>query len=283
MSLRNSRRIAWIVAGFGVGVATLEALALVVLLPLKQSIPYTITVDRETGYVQTMRGVNLGNLSETDAIAQSFAVQYILARETFDINDYQANFKKTMMWSQGNAEADYGRDWDKANPNSVHNRYRPTTLVKVTIKSVTLLGPRSAMVRFDTEQTESGSGGSRQPWVATLGYSFSGKPVSEQDRYLNPLGFQVSSYRRDAETAQPVPIASPPPPVPTATPQMPPTAAPGPNVVPQAGGLTPSATPAGVAAPQGVGGANPAGASPVPETPAEMLPEDTNVEEFPNQ
>ncbi len=32
--------------------------------------------------------------------------------------------------------------------------------------------------------------------------------MSEQDRYLNPLGFQVSRYRRDAET---LPEAAPPP------------------------------------------------------------------------
>ncbi|MEN9855672.1 MAG: hypothetical protein RLZZ157_798, partial [Pseudomonadota bacterium] len=281
-ALRRSRRLAWIVAGFGVGVASLQAIALVVLLPLKQSIPYTITVDRETGYVQTTRGVNLGNLSETDAIAQSFAVQYILARETFDINDYQANFRKTMMWSQGNAEADYRRDWDKANPNSVHNRYRPTTLVKVTVKSVTLLGPRSAMIRFDTEQSEGGSGGSRQPWVATMGYSFSGKPVSEQDRYLNPLGFQVSSYRRDAETVQPIPVAAPAPqsPVPIAGGMVTPGVTP-PQPSP-AGGMTPGIPAPGPIAPTAGGLTPPAPSNtPAPSGSAEVPEINSNGEEFP--
>jgi type IV secretion system protein VirB8 len=266
-SLRASRRTAWIIAGVAIGVAGLQAIALAFLLPLKQSVPYTITVDRETGYVQTTRGVNLGNLSETDAIAQSFVVQYVLARESFEATDYRENYRKTMMWSQGGAETEYARDWDKNNPVGAQSRYRPTTRVQVTVKSVTLLGPRSAMVRFDTEQSEGpSSGGMRQPWVATVGYSFSGKPISEQDRYLNPLGFQVASYRRDAETTQPVAVAAPPPPVPA--PVMPAVTS------PTTGGVTPTTTPA-------------ASTEAAPSTPPAAQPAsktgNPNGEEFPAQ
>jgi type IV secretion system protein VirB8 len=213
-TLRRSQRTAWIVAGIAVGIAAIQAVALVVLVPLKQTMPYTITVDRETGYVQTTRGVNLGTLSETEAVAQSFVVQYVLARETFDAADYREQYRKTLAWSQGAAETEYLRDWDKSNPNGIQSRVSPNTRIQVTVKSVTILGPRSAMIRFDTERSEGGGGaGMRQPWVASVVYSFSGKPINEQDRYLNPLGFQISSYRRDAETTQPVPMPVAPLPV----------------------------------------------------------------------
>jgi type IV secretion system protein VirB8 len=210
-SLRASRKTAWIIASVAIGVAALQAVAMAFLLPLKQSVPYTITVDRETGYVQTARGVDLGAISESEAIAQSFAVQYVLARESFEGSDYRDKYQKTLMWSQGAAETEYLREWDKSNPVGIQSRVRPTTRIKVTVKSVTILGPRSAMVRFDTEQSEGpNSGGLRQPWVASLTYSFSGKPISEQDRYMNPLGYQIATYRRDAETTQPISVAPPP-------------------------------------------------------------------------
>jgi type IV secretion system protein VirB8 len=269
-NLRASRRTAWIVAGVAVGVAGLQAIAMAFLLPLKQSVPYTITVDRETGYVQTTRGVNIGSLSETDAVAQSFVVQYVLARESFEATDYRENYRKTMMWSQGGAETDYARDWDKNNPVGVQSRYRPTTRVQVTVKSVTLLNSRSAMIRFDTEQSEgASSGGMRQPWVATVGYSFSGKPISEQDRYLNPLGFQVATYRRDAETTQPVSVAPPPSPPPPAVTM--PVTTPG---VPGATGTNTVAPPSPVVT-------TPGSVTPTPApTPTTGNP---NGEEFPNQ
>ncbi len=296
-SLRTSRKTAWIIAGVAVGVAGLQAIALAFLLPLKQAVPYTITVDRETGYVQTTRGVNLGNLSESDAIAQSFVVQYVLAREGFEATDYKENFRKTMMWSQGGAEADYDRDWAQNNPVGARNRYRPTTRVQVTVKSVTLLGPRSAMVRFDTEQSEGpSSGGMRQPWVATVGYSYSGKPISEQDRYLNPLGFQVATYRRDAETTQPVAVAAPPPPpvaapifAPALTPTTTPMTAPAttPTTIPADGVSGEPAAPSAITTNPTPSSA-PASSSPPKSTrskstPSKSITGNPNGEEFPAQ
>jgi type IV secretion system protein VirB8 len=279
-TLRASRRTAWIIASVAIGVAGLQAIAMAFLLPLKQSVPYTITVDRETGYVQTTRGVDLGPISESEAIAQSFAVQYVLARESFEGSDYQDKYRKTLMWSQGNAETEYLREWDKSNPVGIQSRVRPTTRIKVTVKSVTILGPRSAMVRFDTEQSEgASSGGMRQPWVASLTYSFSGKPISEQDRYMNPLGYQVATYRRDAETTQPINVPPPPPPMPV--------------IVPLPGSVagTPGAAPGTVA---GQAGATPATGAPftnaVTPTPSPAPPPSTpsktgnpNGEEFPAQ
>jgi type IV secretion system protein VirB8 len=274
-NLRASRRTAWIIAGVAIGVAGLQAIAMAFLLPLKQAVPYTITVDRETGYVQTTRGVNIGNLSENDAIAQSFVVQYVLARETFEATDYRENFRKTMMWSQGGAETDYARDWDKNNPVGAQSRFRPTTRVQVTVKSVTLLGPRSAMIRFDTEQSEgASSGGMRQPWVATVGYSFSGKPISQQDRYLNPLGFQVDKYRRDAETTQPTVVAAPPPPPMMAPPITAPTMMPG--ATGTQGGIGPNGVAPAANTP------NPTTSPSQPSPPASTTG-NPNGEEFPNQ
>jgi type IV secretion system protein VirB8 len=269
-SLRQSRKTAWIIASVAVGVAGLQAIAMAFLLPLKQSVPYTITVDRETGYVQTARGVDLGPISESEAIAQSFAVQYVLARETFEASDYQDKYRKTLMWSQGPAEGEYLREWDKNNPVGIRNRVRPTTRIKVTVKSVTILGPRSAMVRFDTEQSEGpSSGGMRQPWVASLTYSFSGKPISEQDRFMNPLGYQVATYRRDAETTEPTSIAPPtPPPQPIIAPASPVVGASNPGASPPTNSATaPPSGPAAVPAP----------------TPTPSKTGNPNGEEFPAQ
>ena len=37
--------------------------------------------------------------------------------------------------------------------------------------------------------------------AAVLAFRFTGAPMRMEDRFTNPLGFQVVSYRRDAETA----------------------------------------------------------------------------------
>jgi type IV secretion system protein VirB8 len=72
------------------------------------------------------------------------------------------------------------------------------------------------LVRFETIQRDAGAQYQvAQPWVAVVRYRFSGEPMSAEDRFLNPLGFQVTEYRRDAEalpreeTASPVTASDP--------------------------------------------------------------------------
>jgi type IV secretion system protein VirB8 len=103
-----------------------------------------------------------------------------------------------------------------ANPDSPLKRYPRSTVVDVQVKSVTPLGPTVSMVRFETDRRDAG-GRSYPPqeWVSVIRYSFSGAPMSVADRYINPLGFQVSRYRRSAETLPSEQPAVPAAPTPT--------------------------------------------------------------------
>jgi type IV secretion system protein VirB8 len=181
-SLRASRRVAWIVASAAVVVALLEAFALAALTPLKTVMPYTILVDRQTGYVQTVQGLKPGPLTEDAAVTQSFLVQYVIGRETFD--------------------AAYSHEMEKTNPASPLVVNTPTTIVQTTIKSVSLLTPTTALVRFDTTRKDGGAAtGEVRAYAAVMSFRYTGAPMRTEDRFTNPLGFQILSYRRDADTA----------------------------------------------------------------------------------
>ena len=207
-SLRASRRIAWIVAAAAGLIAVLEALALAGLAPLKTVVPYTISVDRQTGYIETVKGLKPGPLSETSAVTQAFLVQYVIARETFDAADLRDNYRKVTLWSAGSARNGYVEEMRKTNPASPLNLYSPTAIVSTTIDSVSLLSPTTALVRFETVRHDSGGGITPQgSFVAVMAFRYTGAPMRMEDRFLNPLGFQVISYRRDSNS---VPNAAPP-------------------------------------------------------------------------
>ncbi len=202
-ALRASRRIAWTIATVAAVVAGLEAFALAALAPLKTVVPYTITVDRQTGYVQLAEGLKPGGaLTQDQAVTQSFLVQYVLARETFDATDLTGAYRKVLLWSAGDARAQYSQLMRKTTPDSPLNLYSPTTVVSVTVKSVSLLSPTTALVRFDTTRREAGSSTAApaQAWAAVLAFRYTNAPMQMGDRFTNPLGFQVTRYRRDAET-----------------------------------------------------------------------------------
>jgi type IV secretion system protein VirB8 len=217
-ALRASRRVAWWVAGAAVIVAVLEALALATLTPLKTVVPYTLTVDRQTGYVQQISGLQPGALTQDQAVTQSFLVQYVLARESFDATDLREDYRKVLLWSAGDARAQYQALMQRTTPNSPLNLYSPTTMVSVTIKSVSLLSPTTALVRFDTVRHEPEStSASQQAYAAVIAFRYTGAPMSMGDRFINPLGFQVLRYRRDAETLAPTTINAAPAPSATTT------------------------------------------------------------------
>jgi type IV secretion system protein VirB8 len=207
--LRRSRRIAWIIAAVAAAIALLEALALLLLMPLKTVVPYTLLVDRQTGYVQALKPVDAQLVSSTSALTQSFLVQYVIAREGYDVDALQADYRKVALWSTGEARRAYLAEMQASNPDSPLVRYPRSTVVDVEVKSVTPLGKGVAMVRFASERQD--AGGRTYPlenWVAVIRYTYSGEPMSVADRRVNPLGFEVLRYTKSAETL-PQPAPSP--------------------------------------------------------------------------
>ena len=215
-ALRASRRTAWIVAAVALAVAVLEGLALLVLTPLKTVVPYTLLVDRNTGFVQALEPLDPAKVSADTALTQSFLVQYVIARESFDIDTLQADYRKIGLWSAEQARTGYVAGMQVSSPQSPLVLYPRTTVVETRVKSVSPVGRNVALVRFDTVRRD--PGGRIEPpraWVAVIRYRYSGEPLRLEDRMINPLGFQVLRYRRDAEALppEPVPVVAAPAPV----------------------------------------------------------------------
>jgi len=190
--LRKSRRMAWTIALIASVAALLLALALIVLLPLKTVEPYTLLVDRHTGFVQALEPLNPERISGDTALTQSFLTQYVIAREGFDADALQANYRRVSLWSVDSARSTYIAGQQASNPESPLALYPRSTVVETQRRDV---------------------GGQAQPpraWVAVIRYRYSGEPMRMEDRLINPLGFEVLRYQRNAEALPPEPAAPPP-------------------------------------------------------------------------
>lgn len=199
-AMHSSRRIAWWIAGVAAAIALLEAIALVLLTPLKTVEPYTLMVDKTTGYVQALKPLDQATIAPDSALTQSFLVQYVLAREGFDMATLNANYRKVALFSAGAARSSYLQQMQVSNPSSPLVLYPRSTTIDVRVKSVSPIGRDAALVRFDTVRSDAGA--QPQPpsaWVAVIRYHYSRDPMSLEDRFINPLGFQVTSYRKDQE------------------------------------------------------------------------------------
>jgi type IV secretion system protein VirB8 len=199
-SVRTSNRMAWMIAGGAAIIAVLEAVTLALLMPLKTVEPYTLMVDRTTGYVQALKPLDRTTITPDSALTQSFLVQYVIARESFDLATVNADYRKVMLLSADPARSSYLKQMQVSNPESPLVLYPRSTIIEARVKSVSPLGANAALVRFDTVRTDAnGQSRSLGSWVAIVRYRYSNAAMSVEDRYVNPLGFQVTSYRRDPE------------------------------------------------------------------------------------
>lgn len=201
---RRSIRLLWSAAvGFGV-VALAEAVALAALAPLKTVVPYTLLVDRQTGYVQALKPLEREIIAPDRALTRSFLAQYVIARETFQIETLKDDYRKVALWSAGEARKQYVDQMQASNPQSPLASLPRRAILEVEIRGISSLSADTALVRFATYRRDlEGTRGQAQLWSSVVTYRFSGAEMSAADRLINPLGFQVVRYRRDADMPPP--------------------------------------------------------------------------------
>ncbi len=217
--VRRSERRAWIVAGCAVALSLLLAGGYLVVLPLKEKVPYLVMADAYTGTSTVARltgDFNHAGITAGEAINRSNVAHFVLARESYDYALIRLRDWATVYTMASPAvAADYTRLHASRNPDSPFNTYGKNRSIRVSILSIQLLrpapdaAPRGATVRFQREAYDNASGATRplDNRIATLEFAY--KPelgMDEKDRIENPLGFQVTTYRVDNDYAPDPPL-----------------------------------------------------------------------------
>ena len=194
LSLRRSMRRAWACATAALSLAFMALLALTLVLPLKEFAPYVVTVDKNTGWLEVTRGLHEGNLTVTMANI----VRCLTAHETYDATDYAERYREVGLCMTGRALDQYRRLHEQSNANSPAVRYGFDGIIRVEIRSVNLLSATTALASFRTVLEWRGREVVNH-WRAAMTFSYTNKQFTLRDRFINPLGFQISSYRRDPD------------------------------------------------------------------------------------
>lgn len=198
---RRSRGLAWTVATVTSLIALGSIGALLLALPLKSYEPYMVEVDRNSGFLEVKRALQPGQLSENEAVTMSNIVRYIRARETYDPRGLKDDFNLAQILSTGAASNDLVSLYTANNKDNPVAKFGSRGSVSVNIKAISFPNNKTALVRFSTlEQT--GTRTTERAWQALVRFRYTSTPVSNELRFENPLGFQVTEYRRDQETVR---------------------------------------------------------------------------------
>lgn len=196
----RSEKRAWRWAGIAMGLLVLSWVAIVLMMPLKQTVPYVIRVNNATGVPDIVTTMNSKGVAFDDVMDKYWVARYIRTREVYDWYSLQQDYDTVGMLSSPVVGKEYAQQY--AGERGLDKVYGATTRRLVEVLSVVPSGNGSATVRFSTKTgpVDGASPPKIEGWVATVSYAYRNPSVMpESFRLTNPFGFQVMSYRVDPE------------------------------------------------------------------------------------
>ncbi|EAI4479524.1 virB8 family protein [Campylobacter coli] len=200
----KSNKRAWLIAFVSIFIAIISIVAVVLLTPLKTIEPYVIRVDNTTGMVDILTMLDEKEISSNEALDKYFISQYVKAREGYYYELLNQDYLLTQLMSSEKVANEY-RAWYEGE-NARDQILKNSNEVSVQILSIVLgesNGVKTATVRaIITTKNLTSKGTTQATKVITLSYDYILAKASEENRFLNPLGFKVLTYRIDDEVAQ---------------------------------------------------------------------------------
>lgn len=203
LQAHRSKRVAWAIAVAAFVVAVLALSAVNALIPLKQTVPYLIYVDKASGLTQVVDVANPSKITSDEVNAKHWVARYVQTRERYLYQLLQDDFDFSIATSDAAIGKEYARIYQPG-PNKKDQLLRDQVEERIRITAVQLSPSQTgrATVRYLRETIRAGS---REPdkvenFIADLAFRWSPTGQwTERNRLINPLGFTVTAYRTTAE------------------------------------------------------------------------------------
>jgi type IV secretion system protein VirB8 len=209
---RRSEKRAWQVAVGALVLCAVLAAGYFFLLPLKERTPFLVLVDPYSGNVQTSRlvpDVLDRTITASEAISRANVQRFVLARESYDwatLNRRFGDWQTAYLMSSSSVGAQIREEYATKNPGSPLNLFGKTDAIRIQLLSTTVVGSGrgknagTATVRFQRSVFNKPSGTLKflDNKLATLTFKYNDHlRLDDNQRVVNPLGFQVLSYKVD--------------------------------------------------------------------------------------
>ncbi|WP_168463797.1 VirB8 family type IV secretion system protein [Wolbachia endosymbiont of Ctenocephalides felis wCfeT] len=162
--------------------------------------PFVIEIEKKSGIVQLVDPVTVKQYSADEVLNNHFISEYIKAREVFDPYHYNYNYyTKVRLFSSSNVYNEFRSYIRSQNMDDLFNLYSDFIKTEFKIRSIQKLGSDIFQVRFTVEFTKKDGTSTKKNKIVLMSYRYASLEMDDQQRYVNPLGFQVISYRVDDE------------------------------------------------------------------------------------
>jgi len=198
--MERSEQRAWRIAFSAAVLVILSWVAIVLMLPLKETVPYVVRVDSATGIADIMTTLNSEKIEFDEVMDRYWLARYVRARESYDWYTLEEDYTTVGLLSATDVGRLYATQF--VGDTSIEKRNANRIRITVEIVSIVPTPHHTATVRYRTRTAP--PDGSSPPvtatHIATIAYTYKRPSVMPgRDRLINPFGFVVLSYRTDEE------------------------------------------------------------------------------------
>jgi type IV secretion system protein VirB8 len=201
---RRQTRLGWLVAAGAGACAIASTLAVIIMMPLKQTDPFLIRVDSSTGIVDVVP-VYAGSSSLDESVTRYFLGHYVSVCERFDFSTAQSDYEECGAFHDARRNQTWYAQWNRSNPQSPLNVHRDGSTVAARVSSISFLhsangAAQSAQVRYlKADRASAESPEVITHWIATVQYAYAPPSRDAKVRQDNPLGFKVLAFTTEPE------------------------------------------------------------------------------------
>ena len=201
---KRATKAGFVVGGVGLLIAVLALIAVVVMLPLKQTDVELYAVDNHTGRVDHVTRASKTSLTAEEAYQKAMAANYVKIRERYVYPSLQDDYETVQMYNSPEVNNDYLALYAGKNaPDKVYNNRANTVKIDILSSQITdgTAPDKVATIRYKKTIRRLVDNQTRyEYWDARFTFhSDPNKEMSDEEREVNYFGFTVTSWQTDRE------------------------------------------------------------------------------------
>jgi type IV secretion system protein VirB8 len=170
------------------------------IMSSKSLVPYVIELEEKTGVPTVVEQLNQTHFTADLTLKRYFIYSFLKAAEGYNPGTFKDDYRKLRLFSTVGVFRQISTRVNPRNEKSPAMLIGNRGMIEVALKSISFVTPQKATIRFRLRNVGQVVGFvNNRDMIVDMEFQFADLQLSAEDRYVNPLGFQVTRYVIDQE------------------------------------------------------------------------------------
>lgn len=194
------RNILFFVSFFSITSVMVAVIFVKQIMSSKSLVPYVIELEEKTGVPTVVEQLNQSHFTADVALKRYFIYSFVRAAEGYNPGTFKDDYNKLRLLASANVYRQISSRLNPRNKTSAAYLLANKGMIEIALKSLSFVNANKATIRFRTRNVGQVYGFvNNRDMIIDMEFIFANLNLSAEERYINPLGFQVTRYVVDEE------------------------------------------------------------------------------------